>query len=469
MGANGLGVSAGTDRLAANPAVDFVPRSQRQAPRNSSRRMTAVELFCGVGGMGLGFEQAGFDVLAAVDLDPIHLAAHKRNFPLCEPLCEDISDLSRSDLLSAARRGWAKRHSEADFAGPVDCLFGGPSCQGFSVIGRQNPRDPRNALVGAFAQVVASLRPRWFVLENVPGLVSGKYKATLRRLYADLRAADYQVAEPWLLNASDYGVPQERKRVFVVGARADMPLPSKPSSAEVEITVSEALDDISFLGRFQRLYGRDDLELTEPWYRTMTGRQSEYVRQLNRTIDSPDDFSDPRSWDRYRLSSVGLTCHSDEVIERFEGLGPGERDAVGRLPRLDHSAQSPTLRAGTGRDHGSFTSARPVHHRSPRVITVREAARLQGFPDWFGFHATKWHGFRQVGNSVPPPLARAVASSVRESAGETPFRMTRKLDLGEDELLEMSLSEAADYFELDRTQLPIDVRREASSSKAEAA
>lgn len=431
--------------------------------------MTAVELFCGVGGMGLGFEQAGFDVLAAVDLDPVHLAAHKRNFPLCESLCEDVSDLSRSDLLSAARRGWAKRHSDTDFAGPVDCLFGGPSCQGFSVIGRQNPDDPRNALVGEFARVVSSLRPRWFVLENVPGLVSGKYKARLSGLYDDLKVAGYQVAEPWLLNASDYGVPQERKRVFVVGARADMRLPSKPTSAETEISVSEALDDLSFLGRFQRLYGRDDLDLTERWHRTMTGRQSEYVRRLNRAIPNPDDFSDDRSWDQHRLSSVGLTCHSDEVIERFEELGPGDRDAVGRLPRLNHSAQSPTLRAGTGRDHGSFTSARPVHHRSARVITVREAARLQGFPDWFGFHATKWHGFRQVGNSVPPPLARAVASSVMEAAEETPVRSKKKLDLGEDELLEMSLSEAADYFDLDRAHLPIDVRRDTSSSGADAA
>ncbi len=431
--------------------------------------MTAVELFCGVGGMGLGFEQAGFDVLAAVDLDPIHLAAHERNFPLCEPLCEDVSGLSRSDLLGAVRRGWAKRHSDADFAGPVDCLFGGPSCQGFSVIGRQNPDDPRNGLVGEFARVVALLRPRWFVLENVPGLVSGKYKATLSRLYGDLDAAGFQVAEPWLLNASAYGVPQERKRVFVVGARSDMQMPLKPSPAKAEISVSEALDDLSFLGRFQRLYGKDHLDLNERWYRTMTERQSEYVRRLNRVIASPKDFSDSRSWNEYRLSSVGLTCHSDEVVERFEELGPGERDAVGRLPRLDHAAQSPTLRAGTGRDHGSFTSARPVHHRSARVITVREAARLQGFPDWFGFHATKWHGFRQVGNSVPPPLARAVASAVVRVAGEIPTRTKRTLALGDEELLEMSLSEAADHFDLDHARLPVDVRRGALPCEAEAA
>lgn len=126
--------------------------------------MTAVELFCGVGGMGLGFEQAGFDVLAAVDLDPVHLAAHERNFPLCQPLCGDVSEISGSDLQAAAKAGWKSRESGTDFVGPVDCVFGGPSCQGFSVIGRRDPDDPRNALVTQFARVVLELRPRWFVL-----------------------------------------------------------------------------------------------------------------------------------------------------------------------------------------------------------------------------------------------------------------------------------------------------------------
>lgn len=419
--------------------------------------------------MALGFERAGFDVLASVDLDPIHLAAHKRNFPACEPLCANVTDLNRSDLLSAARRGWARRHPDFDFAGPIDCLFGGPSCQGFSVIGRQNPDDPRNTLVGEFARVAIALRPRWFVLENVPGLVSSKYEATLEALYEKLKGAGYKVADPWLLNASDHGVPQERKRVFIVGARSDVALPQEPKAIETKVTVSDALDDLSFLGRFQRLYGADHLNLPEKWHRTMIDRQSDYVRQLNRATDCPEDLSEPRYWNSHRLSSVGLTCHSDDVIERFEDLGPGERDSVGRLPRLDAKAQSPTLRAGTGRDHGSFTSARPVHHRSARVITVREAARLQGFPDWFGFHATKWHGFRQVGNAVPPPLANAIASSVVEAAEEKPTRPGKTLSLGKEELLKMSLSEAADHFDLDHAHLPVDVRRASSLNDAKAA
>jgi len=131
------GLSAVRYRL---PRANPMPRSHPHPSRDPRRRMTAVELFCGVGGMALGFEQAGFDVLAAVDLDPVHLAAHTRNFPLSEPVCEDISTIHGKDLLGAARKGWTRRRRDAKFAGPVECVFGGPSCQGFSVIGRRDPR-----------------------------------------------------------------------------------------------------------------------------------------------------------------------------------------------------------------------------------------------------------------------------------------------------------------------------------------
>lgn len=194
----------------------------------SPRRLTAVELFCGAGGMGLGFEQAGFDVLAAVDLDPVHLAVHERNFPMCESICCDVSELQANDLSQAARRAWTRRDSDVDFVGPVDCVFGGPSCQGFSVIGRQDPKDPRNELVSEFARMVLAIRPRWFVMENVPGLVSPNYSAILDAFYEALEGGGFSVSRPWILNASDFGVPQERKRVFIVGARGEEPMAALP-------------------------------------------------------------------------------------------------------------------------------------------------------------------------------------------------------------------------------------------------
>lgn len=197
----------------------------------------------------------------------------------------------------------------------------------------------------------------------------------------------------------------------------------------------------------------------------MLAARSAYVNGLNGMSSEVGDLSDPRIWNPLDLCSVGLTRHNDSVTARFRGLAAGERDKVGRLPRLDPEAQSPTLRAGTGRDHGSFTSARPVHPVSPRVITVREAARLHGFPDWFGFHVTKWHGFRQVGNAVPPPLAGAVAAEIVKIAGPTPPRREKAIDLGSDELLAMPMAAAAQRFELDPSHLPADVRRIASEGR----
>ena len=238
------------------------------------RRLTAVELFCGAGGMALGFERAGFDVLAAIDLDPVHLAAHEHNFPLCQAICDDISRLSPHPILVAARAGWSRRYPGAAFPGSVDCVFGGPSCQGFSVIGRRDPTDRRNVLVHEFARIVVALRPRWFVLENVPGLVSPAYKDVLSKLLADLAAGGYRVAEPWLLNASDYNVPQDRKRVFIVGARRDQPLPRRPAPARSRVTVAEALDDLPNLARFRRLLRQDWLVLDDAQLEAMRGLQS---------------------------------------------------------------------------------------------------------------------------------------------------------------------------------------------------
>jgi len=409
--------------------------------------------------MALGFEKAGFDLLAAVELDPVHLAAHERNFPLCEPVCQDVARLTAEDVYRAAARGWQRRNQGgADFAG-IDCVFGGPSCQGFSVIGSRDPGDHRNMLVHEFVRVVLEVRPRWLVLENVPGLVSPAYRAVLAKIYADLRSGGYRVSEPWVLNARDHGAPQERKRVFIVGARCDQRLPVEPQNVASRITVAEALDDFPVLGRFRRLFDQDRLSLSPEQLAAMRARQSLYVKRLNGTIADVSDRSDPRTWDQATLTSVGLTAHSDDVVARFRRLKPGIRDEIGRLPKLDEARQSPTLRAGTGRDHGSFTSARPVHHRSPRVITVREAARLHGFPDWFSFHVTRWHGFRQVGNSVPPPLAHAVAGTVIVAAGiSLPERRAVPLELGIDELLRMPMMEAAEYYGLPRSMLPQNVR-----------
>lgn len=433
------------------------------------RRLTAVELFAGVGGMALGFEQAGFDVLAAVDLDPIHLSAHERNFPLCEPVCADVRDVGADELLEAAQRGAARRGHPPKVV-DLDCVFGGPSCQGFSVIGPRKEGDPRNALVAQFARVVADLQPRWFVMENVPGLTSASHRSTLNDFYRVMRNAGYTCREPVLVNAKDHGVPQERKRVFIIGARTGQRLPEFLEPVSKPPTISEAIGDLPALARFRSLYVNDYLDLTDQQLNSMLRAQSEYVRALNGFVENAKGLEDGRLWEPRRLTSVGLTRHSDAVVARFRRLVPGFRDEVGRLPKLIADGQAPTLRAGTGRDHGSFTSARPVHHSSPRVITVREAARLHGFPDWFGFHSTKWHGFRQVGNSVPPPLARSIAKAVvNVSDLALGARGGLPLHLGPAELLRLTLDEAAQRHGLDSEKLPKNVRAQAERQRREAA
>jgi DNA (cytosine-5)-methyltransferase 1 len=328
------------------------------------------------------------------------------------------------------------------------------------VIGPRKLDDPRNALIAEFARVVGAVRPRWFVMENVPGLLSPAHRPVLEALYSAMRGHGYVVADPWVLNASDHGVPQERKRIFIVGARRDDDLPVQPAALARRVSVADALDDLPPLSRFRSLLGRDELHLSSEQLGLMLAQESRYVRDLHDDGASTGDVSDPRSWDRTLLTSVGLTAHRDDVVRRFRALRRGERDSVGRLPKLDPDGQSPTLRAGTGRDHGSFTSARPVHHRSARVITVREAARLHGFPDWFGFHATKWQGFRQVGNAVPPPLARSVATQIVEAADVQLLpRATASLRLGDAALLELTLTEAARRYGLAAAKLPVNVRR----------
>lgn len=433
-----------------------------KADQAGDGRLSAVELFSGAGGMALGFERAGFDVVAAVELDPLHLATHSRNFPMCEPVCGDVGMLAAAAVLDAARRGIARREPDGDVTRPIDCVFGGPSCQGFSIIGKRDPRDRRNDLVHEFTRLVIALRPRWFVLENVPGLIGRAYMDVLRRVHSDLEGGGYRVAEPWALDSSDYGVPQERKRVFIVGAREDTELPQRPAPASQKVTVSEAIDDLPELARYRSLLTNDQLKIDSALNEMMCSRQSAYVRYLNGEADDPTDLTDRRVWDRSTLTSVRLTIHSPEVITRFRRLKPGLRDSVGRLPKLVADGQSPTLRAGTGRDHGSFTSPRPVHHRSPRVVTVREAARLHGFPDWFGFHHTRWHGLRQIGNAVPPPLAYAVAAAVVQASETKLKRREEAIALGDDSLLGLSLESAARMYGLPLSMLPQNIRRPAA-------
>ena len=183
-------------------------------------RPLGIDLFAGAGGLSLGFEQAGFDVAAAVEIDPVHAAVHKFNFPNTAVLPQSVEGLSAAAIREAAGIGDRK----------IDCVFGGAPCQGFSMIGHRVLDDPRNKLVLEFVRIVTDLNARTFVFENVKGLTVGKHKRFLAELVEAFDSAGYVVRTPWqVLNAGHYGTPQSRDRLILLGARKGENLPDYPA------------------------------------------------------------------------------------------------------------------------------------------------------------------------------------------------------------------------------------------------
>ncbi len=159
-----------------------------------------------------------------------------------------------------------------------------------------------------------------------------------------------------------------------------------------------------------------------------------------------NDFSYERLFDDYFLTCSTRTKHSLQSIARFEQTEPGKSEPVSHFYKLAIDGVCNTLRAGTPSNRGAFTSPRPIHPVTPRCITVREAARLHSYPDWFRFHATKWHGFRQIGNSVPPLLAKAIATEIIQALEIIPVKPEQRQPLGDDSLLQLNMSQAAEKF-----------------------
>ncbi len=243
------------------------------------------------------------------------------------------------------------------------------------------------------------LQPRYFIMENVRGFLAAKHAGLRKRFCDAISKAGYEMRNPIrALNAADYGVPQRRIRAFIIGCAMGEVLPEYPTPNEcARPTVHDAIGDLALLDRHCP-------DCTLDVYAGPLGPESVFARALRRF---------PGGKTVGRLSGCLRTIHSSTVVARFRATKPGEWEVISRYFRLAWNGISPTLRAGTGPDHGSHTAPRPIHPVRPRCITVREAARLHTFPDWFVFHPTKWHSFRQIGNSVPPYLAKAVASQIQ--------------------------------------------------------
>ena len=354
----------------------------KRAKDESASGPKLVDVFSGCGGFSLGAHKAGFRVVVAFDNDRILASSYQYNFPDTRMMFRDVTDVDGNMVRAAA-------------GGQVDGIVGGPPCQGFSDIGQRHPADPRSRLLGHFFRIVREVRPPFFAMENVRGLAYSNARSVLDEAL-QLVEDEYVILGPIMLNAAEFGAATNRSRLFVIGIHKDrgeaLTLEHFDALKRAPATVKAAISDLDGAAALGQRDGFDT------WRITRTGRPYNYARILR----SPDGL----------FTGHRVTSHCGQVVARFDAVPPGGIDTIGRHPRLSWSGQCPTLRAGTGPDRGSHQSIRPIHPEHPRVITVREAARLQGFPDYHRFHSTVWHSFRMIGNSVSPIIAKAIFRAI---------------------------------------------------------
>lgn len=339
--------------------------------------MIGVDLFAGAGGFSLGLEQAGIPVALAVDNDPVAVSTHEKN--LTSTVIEaDLADSDPKRLLEEVGLT----------ADDVDLVVGGPPCQGFS-LQRRGPRgDPRNRLVLSFVDFIATVVPNGFLMENVPAIRTRRGASLLEFLHHELEPLGYTI-EVRTLNALDFGVAQVRKRVFVQGILHGRPVWPSPSDYSGPKTVRECLQGLPS----PPIDGSPHSEVANHYReRRLSATNIERIKHV------------PQGGGReYLPEHLQLDCHKN---------GHRHLDTYGRLA---WDAPSVTLTAR----FDSFTRGKFGHPEEHRSITLREGARLQGFPDSFVFDGTREDGARLIGNAVPPPLGRALGESIRTALGQS--------------------------------------------------
>ena len=351
--------------------------------------LTAIDLFSGAGGFSAGLAHAGFEVIGAVDAWPVAVETYGLNFRH-PALRADVGTLTAAAFWRGIRREPV----------PVDLVVGGPPCQGFSIQRRGEDEDPRNDLVFAFGRFVCEVRPRMFIMENVPGLLGPRGRKVLKRFGATLAHGGY-LYRAALINAADYGVPQRRRRVLCFGWRtADVPPFDPPPATHAEgifRTVRDAIGDLP-----PPAPDRASASASDPLH---------YRMRLSK-----------KNLERLRLIPPGKGFESLPVDLRVECHKQGA-DRIGHrnvYGRLDADAPSATITAR----FDSFTRGMFAHPSEDRNITLREGARLQTFDDDFRFKGTQEEITALIGNAVPPLLAEvmgvAVATHLRGVARATP-------------------------------------------------
>ncbi len=336
-----------------------------------------IDLFCGCGGLSLGFEMAGFETKIAIDMWKDAVNTYNHNNKNNVAVCEDIHNWDESFL--------QRLKDEGDIVG----IIGGPPCQGYSTVGTRDINDPRNHLYKEYCRIVETISPDFFVIENVKGLTTlagGAFKDDIINRFTEL---GYNVNYK-ILNAADYGVPQNRYRVFFVGMKKDGFC--FPKEFDYKVTTEEAIGDLPPLSSDEKITTYTTIPYTE---------YQKKIRGKATTL----------------LNHEG-TNHSKQTIEIISMIKDGGK--IKDLPReywdirkynkaferMYSKGQSNTVDTG----HRNY-----FHYSQPRIPSVRENARLQSFPDDFEFLGSKTSQYKQVGNAVPPLLAYIVAKSIKEN------------------------------------------------------
>lgn len=426
--------------------------SQPMENPHSSSLPTFIDLFSGCGGLSLGLSQAGWQGLFAIERATDAFETFRANFLKPGSRCNfkwpawlEQSAHSIDDVLTDHEVELAKLNRK------VDLIAGGPPCQGFSFAGRRNNADPRNKMFQRYVTFVRLIEPRFLVLENVPGMNIAHtrhgnkaarrgetYYEKLSRALADLGYA----VEPMILDAADFGVPQHRERLVVIGMRNDV-AKSFPAGCvglfnkinSVGKTQLTELGGDKLVGAEQAL---SDLAVGSGLAReqktieyTGVGARAGYVQKRYTGPDAtPYQLLMNKGVEHSRMDSMRLARHREDVEDRFRGilatcrrgvnLSVADRERFGMLKHrtvpMSPSAPAPTL---------TTLPDDIIHYNDPRILTVRECARLQSFPDWFVFEGKYTTGgarrksecprYTQVGNAVPPLLAQAIGSGILES------------------------------------------------------
>lgn len=360
----------------------------------SSKKYNVVDLFSGAGGLSRGFMDAGFNVVLGVDFDDAALKTFEKNHGNGESMKLDLFNHKNIDKI-------VNYINKKDIK--VDVLVGGPPCQGFSLAGKREEFDQRNVLYTAMVKTAKKLKPKVVVLENVPGMLTLYNGAGAKRVQEDFEKIGYKVETPKILYAPEYGVPQIRKRVFFVMTlkgvvKGQFKYPTPIIEEDNFITCGEAIGNLPSLNNATDFSLNQVLNYENPPI-------NEYEKEMRRYSD--------------KIYNHTPTKHADETIRLISLVPEGknykalpEEELKKRkfkyneaLTRYDSTKPSRTIDTGH-RTH--------FHYKWNRIPTVREAARLQSFPDDFIFYGNKQEQYKQVGNAVPPLLGKAIAKKIKE-------------------------------------------------------